>query len=231
MKRSKRSWLLIGIILFICAFTPTFSQNLRGEAGIGFMAISPPMSDTISAFDIKDMLYGVNVSYLIRPWLGVSTDVMYLGDLYYGPGDGAFSEGPLSWTSLSSKAGAKADWQYYESFIYAPLSINLTAPLGFIRPYIGLGPAFYFHFASTNQDKSFTEYLKSHYGKAGLTSRIGQGLTIRVGLDILVSEFVGLGLGYVVREDTPSTIFTDLGTGDFYREKGYLFVAGKFFMR
>jgi len=82
---------------------------------------------------------------------------------------------------------------YYESFIYAPLSINLIAPLRSVRPYLGLGPAFYFHFASTNQDAAFTDYLKSYYGSSGLNSRIGIGLTMRVGLDLLLSDSLDLG--------------------------------------
>jgi hypothetical protein len=100
-----------------------------------------------------------------------------------------------------------------------------------VRPYLGLGPAFYFHFASTNQDAAFTDYLKSYYGSSGLNSRIGIGLTMRVGLDLLLSDSFGFGLGYVVREDTPATIFDDLGRLDFYKEKGYLFVLGKFYIK
>jgi hypothetical protein len=231
MKKFGKFLLIVTVMLFICIVPSAFAQTLGGEAGIGFMAISPPLTDTLSSFDMQDMLYGVTVSYVVRPWLGVSTDVMYLGDLYYGPGSGAFTEGPLSWTSLSSKAGSKADWKYYESFIYAPLSINLIAPLRSVRPYLGLGPAFYFHFASTNQDAAFTDYLKGYYGSSGLNSRIGIGLTMRVGLDLLLSDSFGFGLGYVVREDTPATIFDDLGRLDFYKEKGYLFVLGKFYIK
>jgi hypothetical protein len=124
---------LIAIIPFFCVST-SFAQKINGEAGIGFMAISPPLTDAIAAFDVKEMLYGVSVSYSVRPWLGVTTDVLYFGDLYYGPGAGTFSEGPLTWSSMTTKSGARADWPYYESFIYAPLSINLMAPLGIVRP-------------------------------------------------------------------------------------------------
>ncbi len=208
-----------------------FAQKTKGEAGIGFLAISPPLVDTLSAFDIKDMLYGVTVNYAVRPWLGVSTDVLYLGDLYYGSGSGSFTEGPLPWSSLTTKSGNKVDWKYYESFIYAPLSINLMLPLGFVRPYLGLGPAFYFHFPSTNQDSSFTDYLATHYGSASVVGHIGQGLTARVGFDIFLADSLSIGVGYVVREDTPATIFTDIGNLDFYKRSGYLFAVGRVYLK
>jgi len=129
-------------MLFICIIPSAFAQTLGGEAGIGFMAISPPLTDTLSSFDMQDMLYGVTVSYVVRPWLGVSTDVMYLGDLYYGPDSGAFTEGPLSWTSLSSKTGSKADWKLLRVFyLCSPFdqshcTIEICAPLSGTWPCI-----------------------------------------------------------------------------------------------
>jgi len=215
----------------LCAAPSAFAQKTKGEAGIGFLAISPPLADTLSSFNVKDMLYGVTVNYTVRPWLGVSTDVLYLGDLYYRSGAGSFTEGPLPWSSLTTKSGAKADWTYYESFIYAPLSINLMLPLGFIRPYFGLGPAFYFHFPSTNQDPSFTDYLAAHYGSASVIGRIGQGLTARVGFDIFLADSLSIGVGFVVREDTPATIFSDIGDLDFYKRSGYLFAVGRVYLK
>ncbi|MGB9686843.1 MAG: outer membrane beta-barrel protein [Rectinema subterraneum] len=218
-------------VVCLLAVSPVLAQKVQGEAGIGFMAISPNLTDTIANFAVGDMLYGVTVNYAVRPWLSVSTDVLYLGDSYYGPGVGTFSEGPSSWAGLQSASGDKANWKYYESFIYAPLSINLMAPLGIVRPYLGLGPAFYFHFPSTNQDTAFTDYLKTHYGSAAVVGRIGQGLTARVGFDVLLGDSFSVGAGYVVREDTPVTIFKDLGDLNFYKEKGYLFLVGRFYIK
>ncbi len=136
---------IVFMVALMCVAPFAFAQKTKGEAGIGFLAISSPLVDTLSAFSVSDMLYGVTVNYAVRPWLGVSTDVLYLGDLYYGSGSGSFTEGPLPWSSITTNSGNKADWKYYESFIYAPLSINLMLPLGIVRPYLGLGPAFYFH--------------------------------------------------------------------------------------
>lgn len=229
----KRVILTILILATISGFiTPSaFAQKIKGEAGIGFMAISPPLADTFAAFSVKDMLYGVTVSYAVRPWLGVTTDVMYLGDMYYGPGAGSFTEGPLPWSSMATASGNKADWPYYESFIYAPLSINLMLPLGIVRPYLGLGPAFYFHFPSTNQNAAFTTALESHYGSASVVGRIGQGITARVGFDIFLADSLSIGVGYVVREDTPATIFNDIGDLNFYTQKGYFFAVGRVFIK
>lgn len=222
---------IVLLLAAVCAAPSVFAQKTKGEAGIGFLAISPPLSDTLTAFNVSDMLYGVTVNYALRPWISVSTDVMYLGDLYYGPGSGSFTEGPLPWSLMATTSGAKAAWKYYESFIYAPLSINLMAPLGIVRPYLGLGPAFYFHFPSTNQDSAFTDYLAAHYGSASVVGRIGQGLTARVGFDVFLTDSLSLGVGYVVREDTPASIFTDIGDLEFYKRSGYLFVTGKFYLQ
>jgi len=228
----KRAVLAILILAISTLIVPSvFAQKIKGEAGIGFMAISPPLADTFAAFRVKDMLYGVTVSYAVRPWLGVSTDVMYLGDLYYGPGAGSFTEGPRPWSSMTTKTGDKEDWPYYESFIYAPLSINLMLPLGVVRPYLGLGPAFYFHFPSTNQNAAFTTALESHYGSASVVGRIGQGITARVGFDVFLADSLSIGAGYVVREDTPATIFSDIGDLNFYKEKGYFFVVGRLYLK
>ncbi len=229
--RIRAIFILVLLVTGLCAAPSVFAQKTKGEAGIGFLAISPPLADTLSAFNVKDMLYGVTVNYAVRPWLGVSTDVLYLGDLYYGPGSGSFTEGPLPWSSMTTASGNKADWTYYESFIYAPLSINLMLPLGFVRPYLGLGPAFYFHFPSTNQNSSFTNYLATHYGSASVIGRIGQGLTARVGFDIFLADSLSIGVGYVVREDTPATIFNDVGNIDFYKRSGYLFAVGRVYLK
>lgn len=142
-----------------------------------------------------------------------------------------FTEGPFPWSSMTTKSGDRADWKYFEFFICAPLSINLMILLGFIRPYIGLGPVFYFHFPSTNQDSNFTNYFATHYGSASVIGRIGQRLTARVGFDILLSDTVSIGVGYVVREDTPATIFKDIGDLDFYKRNGYIFALGRVYLK
>ncbi len=222
---------IVFMVALMCVAPFAFAQKTKGEAGIGFLAISPPLVDTLSAFSVSDMLYGVTVNYAVRPWLGVSTDVLYLGDLYYGSGSGSFTKGPLPWSSITTNSGNKADWKYYESFIYAPLSINLMLPLGIVRPYLGLGPAFYFHFPSTNQDPTFTAYLASHYGSANVIGRIGQGLTARVGFDVFLADSLSIGVGYVVREDTPATLFNDIGSLDFYKQRGYLFAVGRVYLK
>lgn len=220
------------ILALIAVALPVSAQKTRGQAAIGFMAVSPNLTDASAGLNVADMLYGATVSYSIRPWIGVSTDILYLGDVYYGPGSGTFTQGPSSWAALTGKGStARADWRYYETMLYAPLSINLVAPLGIVRPYIGAGPAFYFHFASTNEPGAFKDYLNARYGSSGVTQRIGQGLTARAGIDFLVADSFSIGAGYVLREDLPASLFQDLSNPAFFMENGYAFVAGRFVLQ
>lgn len=216
-------------ILLLCASVPVFAAPSASHAAVGLMAVSAPLSDTLVSFSIADTLYGGTVSYALNPWFSVGAEVLYLGDIYYGKDSGAAFFGPSSWTELTAAApgaGAKADWDYYESLIYAPLSFNFSIPLGFLRPYLGAGPAFYFHFPSTNQDPAFDTYLATRYGAEG--QRMRTGLTARVGLDIFLADSFALGLGYIVREDVPSKVFEDLAVELYYKENGYFFVTGRF---
>jgi hypothetical protein len=216
--------LLLRVAVFASA-TPS-----RSYAAVGLMAVSPPLSDTLASFSIADTLYGGTVNYALSPWLSVGAEVLYLGDIYYGKDSGGDFFGPSSWTELKAAApaaGAKADWEYYESLIYAPLTFSLTIPLGFLRPYLGAGPAFYFHFPSTNQDAAFDTYLAARYG-AG--QRMRTGFTARVGLDVYLADSFALGLGYTVREDLLPNLFEDLARELFYKENGYFFVTGRFIL-
>ncbi|MCX8012769.1 MAG: hypothetical protein N3A02_00575, partial [Rectinema sp.] len=178
---------------------------------------------------IKDTLYGGTVSFAVNRWFSVGADVVYFGDIYYGKDSSNAWFGPVSWTTLKntdpSAAGVqKADWTYYESLIYAPLTFNLTIPLGFVKPYIGAGPAFYFHFPSTNQDAGFSNYLASYYGLGG---RIRSGITARAGLHFYFGSSFSIDIGYLVREDVPAKIFDHLAVKEFYLENGYAFVAAR----
>jgi hypothetical protein len=215
------------VCLLLIVLSPGAAAPSRSHAAVGLMAVSPPASDTLVSFSIADTLYGGTVSYALSPWFSLGAEVLYLGDIYYGKDSyGAFF-GPSSWTKLKAEApgaGDKADWDFYESLIYAPLTFNLSIPLGFLRPYIGAGPAFYFHFPSTNQDAAFEAYLASRYGDG---QRMRTGLTARVGLDIFLADSFALGLGYIVREDTPSMVFEDLAQELYYKENGYFFVTGR----
>ncbi len=218
------------VFLLMIALAPIAAAPSRSHAAVGLMAVSPPLSDTLASFSIAEALYGGTVSYALSPWFSVGAEVLYLGDIYYGKdSDGAFF-GPGSWTKIkpdATGAGEKADWDFFESLIYAPLTFNLSIPLGFLRPYVGAGPAFYFHFPSTNQDPAFDAYLASRYGEG---QRMRTGLTARVGLDIFLADSFALGLGYIVREDIPSKLFDDLSQELYYKENGYFFVTGRFIL-
>ena len=206
------------------------SQKKTSYAGVGFMGLSPNFTDTLASFSATDTLYGGTVSFAVNPWFTVGADVLYLGDVYYGVDANGFF-GPVSWTRLNQKAStppASKAGAYFESLIYAPLTFNLTLPLGFAVPYIGAGPAFYFHFPSTNADQDFTDYLGSHYGDA---QRIRTGLTARAGLDIFIADGFSIGAGYILREDTPANLFAHLGDESFYLENGYAFLTAKAILR
>jgi hypothetical protein len=214
------------VLLTLCA-GKAFAQATPTYASVGFMAASPDLADTLSAYAVSDTNCGGTVSFSVNPWFSVGADVLYLGDVYYGKdGTGDF-HGPSSWaklTRLGYGSGAKAEWKYFESLIYAPLTFSLTIPLGIFKPYIGAGPAFYFHFPSTNETPGFTEYLDSLYGDAG---RVRTGLTARCGLEILIAHSFSLGAGYIVREDTPMKLFEHLSDASFFLENGYLFLTAK----
>ncbi len=231
MSAERRRLIALVCVLFLWAGAPVFAAPSRSHAGVGLMAFSPPLSDTLTSFSIADTLYGGTVNYALTPWLSVGAEVLYLGDIYYGKDSGGAFFGPSSWTELKkgdATAGAKADWEYYESLIYAPLTFNFCIPLGFLRPYLGAGPAFYFHFPSTNQDPAFDSYLDTRYGVEG--QRMRTGLTARLGLDIFLADSFALGLGYIVREDVPSKVFQDLAVEFYYKENGYFFVTGRFLL-
>jgi len=224
---ARRATAVAVVCLFFIALAPIAAAPSRSHAAVGLMAVSPPVRDTLASFSIADTLYGGTVSYALSPWFSLGAEVLYLGDIYYGKdSDGAFF-GPGSWTKIKAEApgaGDKADWEFYESLIYAPLSFNLSIPLGFLRPYVGAGPAFYFHFPSTNQDAAFDAYLASRYGDG---QRMRTGLTARAGLEIFLADSFALGLGYILREDTPSKVFEDLAQELYYKENGYFFVTGR----
>ncbi|HWP67752.1 MAG TPA: hypothetical protein VN437_00535, partial [Rectinemataceae bacterium] len=99
---------------------------------------------------------------------------------------------------------------------------------GFLKPYLGLGPAFYFHFPSNNETAGFTDYLRSHYGDG---ERIKTGLTARAGLDVFIADSLSVGAGYILREDTPAEIFDHLSDPNFYSENGYAFLTAKLVLR
>jgi len=231
MKNTKHIKLAaLAAVLAIFVF-PASAQAKASYAGIGFMALSPNLSDTLSSYSISDTLYGGTVSFAVNPWFTVGADVLYLGDIYYGRDSGGNFFGPVSWTvltELDSPSGAKSDWEYFESLMYAPLTFNFTLPLGILKPYLGIGPAFYFHFPSSNQTTDFTDYLQSHYGDG---ERIRTGLTARIGLDIFVADSLSLGAGYIVREDIPARIFEHLSDRAFYFENGYAFMTAKLILR
>jgi opacity protein-like surface antigen len=228
--RSRAIAISLAILLTLAIPLGAESQKKISYAGVGFMALSPNFTDTLASYSIADTLYGGTVSFAVSPWFTVGADVLYLGDIYYGKDANGFF-GPVSWTKLNQKASTppatKAD-AYYESLIYAPLTFNLTLPLGFVVPYIGAGPAFFFHFPSTNTDQDFSAYLGSHYGDA---QRIRSGLTARAGLDIFIADGLALGVGYTLREDTPANIFTHLADKSFYLENGYIFITARAILR
>ena len=231
MKNTK----LLKAAVFVAAFAifsfPVSAQAKTSYAGVGFMGLSPNLSDTLSAYSMNDTLYGGTVSFAVNPWFTVGADVLYLGDIYYGKdSDGKFF-GPVSWSVLTqrdSASGTKSDWKYFESLIYAPLTFNLTIPLGLLKPYLGLGPAFYFHFPSNNETAGFTDYLRSHYGDG---ERIKTGLTARVGLDVFIADSLSVGAGYILREDIPAEILEHLSDPNFYYENGYAFLTAKLVLR
>jgi len=206
------------------------SQKKTSYAGVGFIGLSPNLTDTLASYSVADTLYGGTVSFAVNPWFTVGADVLYLGDIYYGKDANGYF-GPVSWTRLNQRAStppaSKAE-AYFESLIYAPLTFNLTLPFGFIVPYIGAGPAFYFHFPSTNTDQAFASYLGTHYGDA---QRIRTGLTARAGLEIFIADSFSISAGYILREDTPGNIFAHLVDRSFYLEKGYAFLTAKAILR
>jgi len=218
------------VFIALAGAAALFAQENGSYASVGFMGISPNLSDARADFRTEDLLYGGTVSFAVNPWFSLGADVLWLGDIYYGP-EGAIAFGPTSWAALvesGNAGGAKADWKNFESLIYAPLTFNLTIPLGFLKPYLGAGPAFYFHFPSNLGDSSFTEYLDARYG-AG--KRIKTGLTARAGIDIMIGESLSLGLGYLVREDIPALLPEHLGNRDFWFVNGYLFASARLVMR
>ncbi|MGB4573336.1 MAG: outer membrane beta-barrel protein [Rectinemataceae bacterium] len=228
--KKRMKFAILALAVLACAI-PAQAQGRDTYASVGFMGISPNLTDTMADFQVDDMLYGGTVAFAVSPWFTLSADVLWLGDIYYGPGSGTITAGPSSWTSLVESgyaSGAKADWTYFESLIYAPLSFNLTIPLGFVKPYIGAGPAFYFHFPSNVDDANFSAYLDDRYG-AG--ARIKTGLTARAGLDIIIADSFSIGAGYIVREDIPALLFEHVGDTEFYLENGYAFVSAKVIMR
>jgi hypothetical protein len=191
------------------------------------MGLSPNLVDTMNVFSVSDTLYGGTVSFSVNPWFTVGADVLYLGDVFYDKDDLGVFSGPLPWTALADRnpaAGTKAGWTYFESLIYAPLTFNLTIPLGVIKPYIGAGPAFYFHFPSTNGDSDFTAFLATRYGDK---ERVRTGLTARAGLDIFIAHSLSLGAGYILREDLPAKVFEHLSDPGFFLANGYAFLAVK----
>ena len=229
MYRRKRFTVAAIAIILAAVLVPGWSQNTTSYAGVGFMGLSPNLTDTMSSWSIADTLYGGTVSFAVNSWFTVGADVLYLGDIYYDNSGGSFS-GPYSYTALIDRnpaAPAKAD-AFFESLMYAPLTFNITIPLGFLKPYIGAGPAFYFHFPSTNTDSGFDSYLQSHYGDG---ERIRTGITARAGFDIFFADSFSLGAGYILREDIPGKLFDHLAIQDFYLENGYAFLAGRTILR
>lgn len=231
---SRRKHQLIAALVIVFALTaavPVWSQGDTSYAGVGFMGLSPNLTDTVASYSIADTLYGGTVSFAVNSWFTVGADVLYLGDIYYEKDalSGDFS-GPYSYTALKDRdpaAPAKAD-AFFESLMYAPLTFNITIPLGFLKPYIGAGPAFYFHFPSTNNVPAFDAYLKSRYGDG---ERIRTGITARAGFDIFFADSFSLGAGYFLREDTPGKLFDHLAVQDFYLENGYIFLVGRTILR
>lgn len=225
LRKRQRLVAVIVIILALTAAVPAWSQGGTSYAGVGFMGLSPNLTDTLASWSIADTLYGGTVSFAVNSWFTVGADVLYLGDIYYDNSGGSFS-GPYSYTALKDKnpaAPAKED-AFFESMMYAPLTFNITVPLGFLKPYIGAGPAFYFHFPSTNTDAAFDAYLQSRYGDG---ERIRTGITARAGFDIFFADSFSLGAGYFLREDTPGKLFDHLALQDFYLENGYFFLVGR----
>lgn len=219
------------ILLFALCAGLTGAQQAPTYAGVGFMGLSPNLVDSLHSYSVSDTLYGGTVSFSVNPWFTVGAEVLYLGDIYYNKDSlGAFS-GPMPWTTLAesnSLAVSKGAWAYFESIIYAPLTFNLTIPLGFIKPYIGVGPAFYFHFPSTNGDADFTAFLENHYGDG---ERIRTGLTARFGIDIFLAESLSLGAGYLLREDVPVKVLEHLADKTFFLNNGYVFLTAKLVLR
>ena len=216
MKKAAPARLSIGILLFILCASFVNAQTKPTYAGVGFIGLSPNLVDTVNAYSISDTLYGGTVSFSVNPWFTVGAEVLYLGDIYYDKDDSGVFSGPLPWATLAEgnpTAGTKAGWTYFESLIYAPLTFNLTIPLGIIKPYFGIGPAFYFRFPSTNGDADFTAFLANRYGDG---ERIRTGLTARAGFDVFVGESLSLGVGYILREDLPALVFEHLSDPGFF---------------
>jgi hypothetical protein len=231
MKDMKLPTMAVLFSAFAVLVFPLAAQTKTSYAGVGFIGLSPNLSDTLSSYSLDGTLYGGTVGFALNPWLTVGTDVLYLGDIYYGKDSEGNFFGPVSWATLKAgdpSATDKASRKYYESMIYAPLTFNLTIPLGFVKPYVGAGPAFYFHFPSTNQTPDFAEYLRSRYGEGG---RVRTGLTFRAGLDIFIAGSFSLGAGYILREDIPARIFEHVSDPTFYKENGYAFLTAKFVLR
>jgi len=225
-KRNLGKSAILFALLTFCSGS-ALAQAKVTYASAGFLALSPNLSDTISAYSVADTLYGGTVSFSVNPWFSVGADVLYLGDSYFGKDGSGNFQGPFSWAKLSKLgygSGAKSDWKYFESLIYAPLTFNLTIPLGFVKPYLGAGPSFYFHFPSTNESPDFTTYLNTHYGDG---QRIRTGLTARCGLDILIAHSFSIGAGYILREDIPAKVFEHLADPAFFLENGYAFLTAK----
>ncbi|MDP2790369.1 MAG: outer membrane beta-barrel protein [Rectinemataceae bacterium] len=221
--KNQRSLAVIVMLLAVAGAVPAWSHEGTSYAGVGFMGLSPNLIDTMDSWSIADTLYGGTVSFAVNSWFSVGADVLYLGDIYYEKDalSGDFS-GPLPWSKLDKTNPTVGD--FFESLMYAPLTFNITIPLGFLKPYIGAGPAFYFHFPSTNADDDFTAYLQSRYGDG---ERIRTGITARAGFDIFFADSFSLGAGYFLREDTPGKLFDHLAVQDFYLENGYIFLVGR----
>ena len=58
------------LISAVFAF-PAFAQSKTSYAGVGFMALSPNLSDTLSSYSVNDTLYGGTVSFAVNPWFTV----------------------------------------------------------------------------------------------------------------------------------------------------------------
>ncbi|MFZ2913892.1 MAG: hypothetical protein WAZ99_06805, partial [Rectinemataceae bacterium] len=83
--KKRMKFAILALAVLACAI-PAQAQGRDTYASVGFMGISPNLTDTMADFQVDDMLYGGTVAFAVSPWFTLSADVLWLGDIYYGPG-------------------------------------------------------------------------------------------------------------------------------------------------
>ncbi len=78
--RSKTTAFFFAVLAILALPLGAQSQKKTTYAGVGFMGLSPNLTDTLASYSVKDTLYGGTVSFAVNPWFTVGADVLYLGD-------------------------------------------------------------------------------------------------------------------------------------------------------